>query len=216
MSVLSEVSDASASLPGDLLTTGQASRLCTVDPRTIARWADSGLLRSHRTAGGRRRILRSDLLDFMRTHGMPMPATESPDLLRIAVIDDEKAVVRAILRMLAKASPDAECRSALDGFAAGALLTAFHPDLVFLDVVMPGLSGVEVCEHIRSKPELHATSIVIVSGHLTGPLRSRLTAAGADRFIEKPFTLSDIASAVSDLGKHGAFAPGRLQGSVSP
>jgi CheY-like chemotaxis protein len=144
-------------------------------------------------------MLRSDLLDFMRAHGMPVLSNNPPNRLRIAVVDDERALVRALLRMLARAAPGADCRSAHDGFSAGALLTSFHPDLIFLDVVMPGLSGVEVCEHIRSKPELRGAAVVIVSGHLTPGLRSRLEIVGVDGFIEKPFGLSDVESALADL-----------------
>jgi excisionase family DNA binding protein len=200
----------------DLLTTGQASKLCAVDPRTIARWADSGLLRSHRTAGGRRRVLRADLLDFMREHGMPVRAGDPTNPLRIAVVDDERAVVKALLRLLASAAPGADCRSAHDGFSAGALLTSFHPDVVFLDIVMPGLSGIDVCEHIRAKPELRGTSVVIVSGHLTGGLRSRLKTVGADRFIEKPFGLKEIQSALADLvGRHRGSLSRRVHGGLA-
>jgi excisionase family DNA binding protein len=208
MSVLSELPDESSSRPeaakpahrtDPLLTTGQASELCAVDPRTIARWADLGLIRSHRTAGGRRRILSSDLRDFMRARGMPVLAVDPPHRTRIAVVDDDRAVVKALLRMLSRVAPGADCRSAYDGFSAGALLTSFRPDIVFLDIVMPGLSGVEVCEHIRAKPELQRTSVVIISGHLTAALRLRLTAAGAVRFLEKPLNLADIASALVEV-----------------
>lgn len=78
-------------------------------------------------------------------------------------------------------------------------MTSFRPDLVFLDVVMPGMSGLEVCEHVRSTPELAATAVAIVSGHLSDDLRTRLTAVGADRFISKPFSPSDIESAVAEF-----------------
>jgi len=215
VSVLSEASEESVSPSRvSLLTTGQASKLCAVAPRTIARWADSGLLRSHRTVGGRRRMLRSDLLEFMRAHGMPIVSNDPSHRLRIAVVDDERSVVRALLRMLARAAPGADCRSAHDGFSAGALLTSFHPDLVFLDIIMPGLSGVDVCEHIRSKPELYGTRVVIVTGHLTAALRAQLETVGADGFIEKPFSFGEIQSTVADLTarRPGSEAPRPLHG----
>jgi excisionase family DNA binding protein len=207
MSGLSETPGAPVStFSGTLLTTGQAAKLCAVDPRTIARWADAGLLRSHRTAGGRRRLLRSDLLDFMREHGMPVLAHEPPHRPRIAVIDDDARMVRALLRALARTVPSADCRSARDGFSAGALLASFLPELVFLDLVMPGLSGIEVCEHIRSTPELASTAVVIISGHLSDARRTYLSAVGADRFISKPFSLGDVESAVASLLTTSAIA----------
>jgi len=182
------------------LTTGEAARLCAVDPRTIARWMDAGLMRSHRTGGGRRRVLRSVLLSFMRARGMPLPdRAERTDRARIAVIDDDPLVVKALLRVLARIVPGADYRSAHDGFLAGALLASFRPDLVLLDVVMPGISGVEVCEHIRSTPDLAGAAIIIVSGHLTDKLRARLATAGADRCMTKPLDPGDLRSAVLEL-----------------
>jgi excisionase family DNA binding protein len=207
MSVLSETPAGWVSaLSGTLLTTGQAAKLCAVDPRTIGRWADAGLLRSHRTVGGRRRMLRSDLLDFMRHHGMPLFAHDSPRQPRIAVLVDDTHVVSALLRAIVRIVPGADCRSAHDGFLAGALLTSFRPELVFLGIVMPGLSGIEVCEHIRSTPELAGTAVVIVSGHLSDDLRTRLAAVGADRFVSKPFSPSDIESAVAEFVKPSTAA----------
>jgi excisionase family DNA binding protein len=193
VSVPSETSETSGTAGSALVTTGQAARLCAVTPRTIARWVDAGLVRSHRTAGGRRRMLRSDVLAFMRQHGMPMPATGA----RIAVVDDDPQIVRSLRRALVRLVPGADCRTAHDGFTAGALLTSFRPDLVFLDVVMPGLSGVEVCQYIRSTPELTHTAIAIISGHLTDELRARLVAVGADRIIAKPFTTADVEAALA-------------------
>jgi CheY-like chemotaxis protein len=125
---------------------------------------------------------------------------------RIAVIDDAPQLVRALLRTLARIIPGADFRSAQDGFSSGALLTSFLPNLVFLDIVMPGLSGIEICEHIRSTPELAGTVVVIVSGHLSDDLRRRLATVGADRFISKPFSPNDIKSAVAEFVKTSTAA----------
>lgn len=184
-----------------VLTTGEASKLCAVDARTIARWADAGLLPSHRTVGGRRRILRSDLEGFLRQHGMPMLPQRQQHLRRIAVVDDDPRVVRALERMVLRIIPDADCRSAHDGFSAGALLTTFRPDLVFLDVIMPGLSGLEVCEYIRATPSLAKTMVVAVSGHFSKDVRARLAAVGVERCISKPFSRSELESVVAEWVK---------------
>lgn len=62
---------------GDILTTGQVSKICNVAPRTVCRWFDSGKLRGYRIPGSKnRRILLSGLIRFMKEHNMPM---EIPD-----------------------------------------------------------------------------------------------------------------------------------------
>jgi CheY-like chemotaxis protein len=157
-------------------------------------------------------MFRSDLVAFMRDHGMPLLGHDAAHPGRIAVIDDEHSVVSALLRILSRVAPGSECRSAHDGFSAGALLSSFHPDLVFLDILMPGLSGIEVCEHIRATPDLRGTSVVIVSAHLNASVRARLAKAGADRCIEKPCSIPEIKSAVADFLSHRRIGTLHAQG----
>jgi len=58
---------------GDILTTGQVSKICNVAPRTVCRWFDSGKLRGYRIPGSKnRRILLSGLIRFMKEQNMPM------------------------------------------------------------------------------------------------------------------------------------------------
>ena len=150
-------------------------------------------------------MLRSDLVHFMRKHGMPSLLDGAPERARIGVVDDDPLIVSTLLRVLRRVAPGAECRSAHDGFSAGAMLASFRPDLIFLDVIMPGLSGIDVCEYIRATPELTSTKVVVVSAHLSHVLRSRLSVAGVDGFIAKPFTTVEIDAA---LLEH--FSPERL------
>lgn len=180
---------------GELLTTGQAAVLCGVDARTVARWADAGRVPTHRTAGGRRRIRRVDLLAFLRRQGMPV--LSAPDQgPRFLVVDDEELVVRSLERILSRAWPKAHIACAYNGFEAGLRVAADRPDLVLLDVVMPGVSGVEVCAAIRAQPSLAHTRVLVVSGHLGPAMRSQLTSVGADGFVAKPFTPKELVAAV--------------------
>ncbi len=192
-----------------ILTTGQAAELCSVDRRTVLRWVHTGILPGYRTGGERTRIRYADLLAFMSERGMPLPAVEAapPVTPRIGIVDDQAAVVRAIKRLVLRAFPDVEIASAGDGFAAGVLATSFRPHLLFLDVIMPGIDGVEVCRRIRADQSLHDMAVVIVSGMLDPRLERRLLDAGADRVIAKPFDPAEVLRAVTDLAILPARAP---------
>lgn len=141
---------------------------------------------------------RDDLLCFMDRQGIPR-RTASGSRSRVAIVDDDPTVVRAIERILRRARPDLLIRTAQNGFEAGVVVASFVPDVIFLDVVMPGISGVEVCATIRSTPELAGTRVVIISGHLTAKLRVELAAVGANALIEKPFSSRDILEALPTL-----------------
>jgi excisionase family DNA binding protein len=180
------------------LSTSEAAGMCLVDRRTLLRWVDRGLLQSHRPAGGRYRILRRDLRQFMRDHRMPVPrALLEP--ARIAIVDDDLGLLRSLERMVSDHLPDAIVKTASDGFGAGVLVASFRPHVMLLDIVMPGISGVDVCREICATPELAGTAVVIVSGNLTSAITKELLTIGARRCISKPFDSAQILDVVTEL-----------------
>ena len=88
--------------------------------------------------------------------------------------------------------------------------TAIHqlsevvPDVIFIDINLPGVDGFEVCRYIRRDPNLSHLPIVIVSSHDDDTHRSLARMAGADRYLNKPVTidqLRDTLAEVVDLAK---------------
>jgi DNA-binding response OmpR family regulator len=86
---------------------------------------------------------------------------------------------------------------ARDGQQALDLLREYQPDLVLLDLMMPGISGLEVCKKIRSDRKLKHVPVMIFTAAETR--EDELIAAGASRFIPKPYSLEGLRSAVKDL-----------------
>lgn len=177
--------------PDDLSTHDVAS-LCGVAPRTVLRWVDAGVLPGYQTGGGRRRVRKADLVTFMRGKGMDIPAALAPNRNRVAIVDDDRLHVQMLSRMLTETYPGITVETAADGFAAGAMLFSFKPNLIFLDLVMPGMDGFEVCRRIRADSAFDNVGIVIVTGHLTEAWRQRLEELGADECLVKPFRPRDL------------------------
>ena len=176
----------------DDMSTHDVARLCGVAPRTVLRWVDAGVLPGYQTGGGRRRVKQADLVAFMRGRGMEIPAELAPRRTRVAIVDDDRLHVQLLSRMLTDQHPALEVESAADGFAAGALVFSFKPHLIFLDLVMPGMDGFEVCRRIRAEPAFDDVGIVIVTGHLTDAWRQRLAELGADACLVKPLRIKDL------------------------
>ncbi len=156
---------------------------------------------SHRVAVGRcgrvarlpdRRWAQPRLLAFMRGRGMDIPAALAPNRNRVAIVDDDRLHVQMLSRMLTGTYPGISVETAADGFAAGAMLFSFKPNLIFLDLVMPGMDGFEVCRRIRADSAFDDVGIVIVTGHLTEAWRQRLEELGADECLVKPFRPRDL------------------------
>ena len=92
-----------------------------------------------------------------------------------------------------------EVKTANNGFDAGMLVREFRPDLVVLDVMLPDINGKEVCVRVRSDDTLEAVKIICISGMVEQDKISELTAAGADDFMHKPFTVDRLLDRACDL-----------------
>jgi CheY-like chemotaxis protein len=114
----------------------------------------------------------------------------------ILICDDEPDL-RELMRM--SLEPSYEFAEAADGAAAIDLAERVRPDLVLLDVMMQGTSGLAVIEHLRSRPDLAATPIIVVSAFAAASDRSAAYAAGATEFLKKPFEPEALSSLVESL-----------------
>lgn len=119
-----------------------------------------------------------------------MPNNQTPLVL---VADDEPSMLELVARHLKTMdNPRVEVIEASDGEAAWRLAREHLPDLVVLDVMMPGMSGWEVCRKIREDVALAHTGVVMLTGigenlnQMTSPLY------GADAYIDKPFEFEEL------------------------
>ncbi len=115
----------------------------------------------------------------------------------VLIADDEANISLAIQFLMKRAGYDV--RVAADGEEALEAVRQSPPDLIVLDVMMPKRDGYEVCQSIRSDPELAGVKIVMVSAK-GGPIEvEKGKALGADDYLVKPFSTQELADRVADL-----------------
>ena len=120
----------------------------------------------------------------------------------ILVVDDE-VHIRALLEQTLEELEDdgVEILVAGDGAAGLDLVRQHHPDVVFLDVMMPKMNGYDVCSAIKADPDTAGTFVVMLTARGQETDRERGTEVGADVFTTKPFAPDEILSlARSALG----------------
>jgi len=104
---------------------------------------------------------------------------------RILIVDDQ-ADIRKLLRISLQIRPDTELYEAADGETGWAMAQEIRPDLVLLDVMMPGMDGYEVCRLIKSHPALGPrTRVVLISGKTQPQDIQRGQEAGCDAYLPK-------------------------------
>lgn len=187
-----------------VFTTSQAAQWCGVSFRTVLRWIEKGELKAYKLPGrGDHRIQVDAFVDFLSKNDMPIPEQFNRRASRALIIDDDPASVKLISKILELEGY--EVKAAQDGFAAGALLVAFAPDIVTLDLKMPGLTGNEVIRFIRNMKQFRNTRILVVSSSSTGNLEKAVS-EGADDYLAKPLDHEKLREKVAAILEHKGSA----------
>ena len=181
-----------------VFTTFEAAKLCHVSPLSIINWVNASRLPAFRTPGGHRRIRRDDLVRFMRDNGIPIPddLRDGSGRRRVLVVDDEAPIREVLSEHLTSRTRAYEVATAADGFEAGRLVATFRPDVVLLDLRMPGLDGFQVCRRIKSEPESNAMIVIAMTGYHTPEMEARILECGAIRCVAKPVEPSTLAALI--------------------
>jgi two-component system, OmpR family, response regulator MprA len=125
---------------------------------------------------------------------------------RVLIVEDDAPVRRMLERSLV--AEGFEVRSAPDGGAALAIAEESAPDLVVLDLAMPGLSGIDVCRRLREKGL--TGGVLMLTAHDAVEDRVRGLDAGADDYVAKPFAIAEVLARLHALGRRGRDRSDRL------
>jgi DNA-binding NarL/FixJ family response regulator len=117
--------------------------------------------------------------------------------MRILIADDSDLVRRGIVRVLSVESGWTVCGEARDGLEAIQKAQELLPDLILLDISMPGMSGLEVARRLRVA--LPKVKLVIVSQHDTALMLPRVIEAGGDACLDKACLAADLVTTIRAL-----------------
>ena len=117
---------------------------------------------------------------------------------RVLVADDDPAICTLVETILKKGSYDVF--SCNDAEAALVALEQQPPfDIIVCDFMLPGISGLDFIERVRADAHVHEIPILMISGHTNYAMSDRAKNAGANMFLDKPFTVSQLRSSVESL-----------------
>jgi DNA-binding response OmpR family regulator len=116
---------------------------------------------------------------------------------KVLVVDDDPHIFELVQMYVA--SDEVEVYQALDAYAGLDLTLRQEPNVIVLDVMMPGMDGLEMCERVRELPEVSGTPIVILSAKAEPEDVALGYEAGADEYVTKPFEPKALASLVEEM-----------------
>lgn len=114
--------------------------------------------------------------------------------LKVMIIDDSKTIRRSAETLLKKAG--CEVLTAENGFEALPIISAEHPDILFIDIMMPRLDGYQTCSLVKSNPNFSDIPIIMLSSKDGLFDRAKGRVVGAEEYLTKPFTREDLLNAI--------------------
>ena len=183
----------------------EVARICGVVNQTAINWIKSGHLKAFQTPGGQYRVYAEDLVAFLTSRGMRVPAdlttgaAVQPDRDLVLIVDDDPQINTLLMRFLQKKDPGRRILQAFDGFEAGRLISDRRPEAVILDIGLPGLDGHGLCRRIKEDSALARPVIVAISGLDQGVDGEVILEEGADAFFAKPLDLEHLEGRLREL-----------------
>jgi two-component system, OmpR family, response regulator VicR len=185
------------------LSSHDVAKYCDIAPRTAAQWIREGKMKAYRTPGSHFRVKIEDFLCFLSEYNMPIPdelATTGNVRAkkRILIVDDDRNMALSIQRILTL-QDQYELELAFDGFAAGRKIVLFKPDLVILDIRMPGPDGYAIVKSIKETPELSKTKVIAISAFFEEEGKKSIRLLGADECLDKPFDKEHLLKTIQAI-----------------
>jgi len=193
-----------------LLSPSEAAELLNVSPVTLRQWSQKGRIPFQITPGGHRRYKKSELYSFAKIMGMELSDPSAPaqtgfvpgkplQSLSILIVDDNKELCEFLKVMLERYEPNWQITLAHDGFEAGLRVQQLKPDVMIVDLNLPGLNGDELCWNIKSIDDLKHVKLIGVSGLIDAAGIEQFLSAGAEIVLEKPITQEDLIKSITSI-----------------
>jgi|TARA_B100000749_G_scaffold259492_1_gene230272 twitching motility two-component system response regulator PilG len=128
-----------------------------------------------------------------------LPMDDNFQNIKVMVIDDSKTIRRTAETLLKKVG--CEVITATDGFDALAKIADTHPDIIFVDIMMPRLDGYQTCALIKNNSKFKSTPVIMLSSKdgLFDKAKGRIV--GSDEYLTKPFSKEELLGSIRQYVK---------------
>lgn len=183
--------------PDQLLTSHEVGAMLQMDPSSVVKWVNDGILPAYRTPGGHRRIRSSDLLAFLRQHNMYIPDGLRGGAVRALLVDDDQTLLQSLARAMKSHKDRVELATCASGIEALVRVGADRPDVLIIDVNMPEVDGLEVLRRLKGAAETKGIGVVLITGKPTADLEKKAGELGARGVLAKPLTAVKLLELLS-------------------
>ncbi|MCR5763531.1 MAG: response regulator [Treponema sp.] len=183
----------------------EVARFCGVVNQTAINWIKNKYIKAFQTPGGQYRVYPEDLVDFMKKKNIHIPVEllqachKSDGKNILLLVDDDRVWNDVMAKYLSSKLEETVIIQAFDGFEAGALMVKKRPNLVVLDLDLPGIDGIRICKTISEENSFGKPSIIVTTALEDDGLEKRCLELGVSKFLRKPVNLPALAEDLVEL-----------------
>lgn len=179
----------------------EVANICGVANQTAINWIRNGYLKAYGTPGGQYRVYADDLVGFMSDRNMRVPENlaslcKKPAGHSILIVEDDLGLNSVLHQYLSKEFSESTVYQAFDGFEAGSIMTENKPDVVVLDLNLPGVDGFELCKKINSSEVFGHPVIIVITALQDSCIEDKIGEMNAVAFFRKPVVLEELTQAI--------------------
>lgn len=178
------------------VSSAQAAKMLNVSLRTVQLWVEKGVLTAWKTAGGHRRISLQAVKQLQ--HRQAVAAGVESDKLKVLMVEDEPSQRKLYRKYFELWQLPVELHMAEDGFRGLIKIGEVKPDLLFSDLMMPGMDGFKMLQAIHSTNELKSLDIVVVTAMDSDSIEARGLSDRGIRIVHKPVLIDEIKKVVQE------------------
>lgn len=196
----------------DHLSLGKVAKRCGVSRTTVYRWIIHGHLKAHALPSGHFRVNPGDLDTFCRTFGIPEMGSgeRTPHVtasaagkMNVLIADDHPDVVLLLRKVVERYLPTANIHEAVNGVDTCIAVGQLRPNILLLDIMMPGMDGFAVLQELLRRPELKNGQVIVVSAYEPfdrveemGRLHPQIFAC-----VRKPVSVESLGRSLQELAR---------------
>ncbi|HOK56051.1 MAG TPA: response regulator [bacterium] len=178
-------------------TTGELGKIIGVSRITVYKWIIDKKIEGVRLPGGRWVILKKEVERIMKERKLLGYETEKE--VKILIGDDNVDISNSLKEFLERRNTNFRIITAYNGFEVGKYLYSFKPEILILDIFMPGINGFEVLNIIKNDPNLKNIVIIVITGHPEEENIKKAKEEGADYIFIKPFDYKEIEKTIKNI-----------------
>lgn len=155
----------------DHLSLGKVAKRCNVSRTTVYRWIINGHLKAYSLPSGHFRVTPEDLEGFRSSFGIPNVEEISTrreaakDKIHVLIADDHPDMVLLLRKIVERYLPNAMTHEAVNGVDTCIIVGTVKPQILLLDIMMPGMDGFAVLQELLRRPELTESKVIVVSAY---------------------------------------------------